>query len=296
MNWSAPTSVTATEPWTIGRVLTWVTQDFAARELDSPRLEAELLLSHVLGCNRIQLFVDRDRPLMPSELAQYRTMVSRRRNHEPVAYIRGEREFFGHKFKVDARVLIPRPDTETLVEVAIERTRNKSMFARMLDLCTGSGNVAISVARERPTWRIVGTDISSDALAVASNNAIRMGCAWNLSFAIGDLFEAVDDEPFDLITANPPYIPTKEIEELDAGIRKHEPRLALDGGEDGLCLIRCLVDQAPCRLVPHGVLAMEIGADQGEAVSELMRSAGWVDVQVQQDLGRRDRVVSGIRP
>lgn len=295
---SAPSPAPKTEEtWTVGRVLAWVTKDFAGRGLDSPRLEAELLLAHVLGCNRIQLIVDRDRPLAPHELAAYRAMVGRRRNHEPVAYLRGEREFYGHDFRVDARVLIPRPDTETLVEVALDRTQARSMYGRMADLCTGSGNVAISFARERPTWRVIGSDISPDAVAVASDNAVRMGVAWNLSFVVGDLFAPVGPSgPYDLVTANPPYIPSTELETLAADIRHHEPRLALDGGADGLDIIRRLVAQAPTHLLAGGVLALEIAADQGEAVRALMEDAGWNDVEVKRDLGRRDRVVSAILP
>lgn len=289
-------SQNTTEPWTVGRVLAWVTEDFASRGLDTPRLEAELLLCHALGCNRIQLIIDRDRPLIPDELATYRALVARRRNHEPVAYLRGEREFFGHRFLVDRRVLVPRPDTETLVEVALERTRDRSMFGRMLDVCTGSGNVALSFAKERPTWRVIATDVSPEAIEVASHNAVRLGLAWSVSFATGDLFAPVAGEPpFDVITANPPYIPTREIDGLASDIRDHEPRLALDGGEDGLSVVRRLVQQAPKHLVSGGLLALEIGSDQGQAVVDLMVQAGWGDVGVKQDLGQRDRVVSGIR-
>jgi release factor glutamine methyltransferase len=286
----------AGDSWTVGRVLAWVTEDFAARGLDTPRLEAELLLCHALGCNRIQLIIDRDRPLIPDELATYRGLVARRRNREPVAYLRGEREFFGHRFLVDRRVLVPRPDTETLVEVALERTRDRNMFGRLLDVCTGSGNVALSFAKQRPTWRVIATDVSPEAIEVASHNAVRLGLAWSVSFATGDLFAPVAAEPsFDLITANPPYIPTREIEELAADIRDHEPRLALDGGEDGLSVVRRLVEEAPRHLVAGGLLALEIGSDQGQAVRDLMLRSGWGDVGVKQDLGQRDRIVSGIR-
>ena len=287
----------AGEPWTVGRVLAWVTKDFASRGLETPRLEAELLLAHALKCNRIQLILDRDRPLVPEELSTYRAMVARRRNHEPIAYLCGEREFYGHAFQVDTRVLIPRADTETLVEVALSRTQGGEMFGRMLDLCTGSGNVAITFARERPTWRVYASDISPDAIAVTSNNAVRLGAAWNLSLRVGDLFAAFDrTHSFELVTANPPYIPSAEIDTLADDIRRHEPRLALDGGVDGLDIVRRLVTEAPAYLVEGGVLAMEIGADQGSAVQRLMETAGWNRVEVKQDLGRRDRVVSGIRP
>ncbi len=283
--------------WTVGRVLAWVSKDFAARNLDSPRLEAELLLAHVLGCNRIQLIVDRDRPLVRHELAAYRAMVSRRRHHEPVAYLRGHREFFGHDLRVDPRVLIPRPDTETLVEEALARTRDKDMYGRMADLCTGSGNVAIAFARARPTWRVIGSDISDGAVALARDNAVRLGSAWNVSFVSGDLFEPlVPFAPFDLLTANPPYIPSEDLDTLDPGIRDHEPRLALDGGRDGMDVLRRIVERAPAIVVERGVVAVEIGADQGEGVRELMIRAGWAEVKVQRDLGGRDRVVSAIRP
>ncbi len=297
MNPSAAPSSPAPEPWTVQRVVAWVSEDFSARGIETPRLEAELLLSHVLGCSRIQLIIDRDRPLQPHELAAYRTLVSRRRNHEPVAYLRGEREFFGHVFEVDARVLIPRPDTETLVEVALDRTRDRHMFGRMVDVCTGSGNVAISFAKERPTWRVLGTDVSLDAITVASHNAVRLGVAWNTAFSTGDLLAPVRQSgPFDLVTANPPYIPSAEVDLLAADIRNHEPRLALDGGVDGLDLVRRLIAEAPACLDPEGVLAMEIACDQGPRVVEQMQRAGWKDVRVAQDLGMRDRVVSGIRP
>jgi release factor glutamine methyltransferase len=284
------------EAWTIDRVLRWVADDFRTKGIETPRLEAEILLAHALGCTRIQLIVDRDRPLMPAELTEYRAMVGRRRRMEPVAYLRGEREFYGHAFRVDARVLIPRPDTETLVETALLRTRDRSMFGRMLDLCTGSGNVAIAFAKERTTWRVDATDISAEALAVARDNAVRVGAVWSIRFLQGDLFEALAGEgSYDLITANPPYIPAREIEALAADIRDHEPRLALDGGPDGLEVIRRLVRGAPAYLVDGGVLAMEIGADQATAGTDLLVAAGFEDVRVDQDLGRRDRVVSGKR-
>ncbi|HOT12027.1 MAG TPA: peptide chain release factor N(5)-glutamine methyltransferase [Polyangiaceae bacterium] len=286
-----------TEPWTVRRVLAWVTEDFASRGVETPRLEAELLLAHVLGANRIQLIVDRDRPLTAHELGAYRALVTRRRNHEPVAYLRKEREFYGHDFEVDARVLIPRPDTETLVEVALKRSQERYLFGRLLDVCTGSGNVALSFAKERPTWQVLATDLSSDAIAVASRNAVRLGVAWNVSFFAGDLFDPVKGQPrFHLITANPPYIPSEQVDQLSPSIRNHEPRLALDGGQDGLDLIRRLIHDAPSWLEQGGELALEMACDQGSRVVEMMTRNGWQDVQIVRDLGQRDRVVRGIRP
>ncbi|MBI5535861.1 MAG: peptide chain release factor N(5)-glutamine methyltransferase [Deltaproteobacteria bacterium] len=292
-----PTAAKSDEPWTVGRLLGWLTEDLRSRQIESPRLEAELLLGEALACDRIRLIVDRDRVLEEGELARLRALVQRRRKREPVAYLRGEREFYGRSFRVDRRVLVPRPDTETLVEVALRRSRDRSMFGRLLDLCTGSGNVAISFARERPTWRVDGTDLSEDALAVARDNAMRLGALWNVRFKHGDLFQAI--EPHDLyevIIANPPYIPRAEIEQLAPDIREHEPRMALDGGEDGLDLIRLIASGAPAHLVEGGLLAMEIGVDQPEAVQALLQQAGFCEIEIDRDLASRPRVVSGVWP
>src|SRR5450755_2202817 len=227
--------------WTIESLLRWAADDFRSRGIDSPRLDAELLLAKALGTTRIQLVVDARRPLSPDELSRMRELVRRRRSREPVAYILGEREFYGREFRVDKRVLVPRPDTETLVEVALARTRGCSMSMRALDLCTGSGCVAISLARERPTASVVGVDLSADALAVARDNALRLG-AYNVALREGDLFEGLGDARFDVVTANPPYIASSEIATLMADVRDFEPRLALDGGADGLALVRRIVE------------------------------------------------------
>jgi release factor glutamine methyltransferase len=269
--------------------------DFRARGIDSPRLDAEVLLAKALGTTRIQLIVDSKRPLAPDELARMREMVRRRRAREPVAYILGEREFYGRTFRVDRRVLVPRPDTETLVDVALTRTRALSMSLRALDLCTGSGCVAITLGRERPTSSVVGGDISADALDVARDNALRLG-AYNVAWRQGDLFAAVAlPARFDLITANPPYIAVGDFASLQAEVRDHEPRLALDGGDDGLSLVGRVVAGAPARLVsPSGVLAVEVGAGQATAVVELFERAGFAEIEVKRDYARIERVVSGM--
>jgi release factor glutamine methyltransferase len=174
------------EPWTIGAVLKWAADDFRTRGIESPRLDAEVLLAHALSCSRTQLIIDMMRPLVGDELARFRELVKRRRHREPVAYLRGEREFYGRTFRVDARVLVPRPDTETLIDVALTRTRHLSMSARVLDLCTGSGCVAITLALTRPTTQVTATDISEEALALAQENALRLG-APSVAFARADL-------------------------------------------------------------------------------------------------------------
>jgi release factor glutamine methyltransferase len=288
--------VPASQPqeWTIETVLRWATDDFRARGVDSPRLDAELLLGRALSCTRIQLIADAKRGLESDELTRFRELVKRRRAREPTAYILGEREFYGRRFRVDRRVLIPRPDTETLVEVALERTRHRSMSMRALDLCTGSGCVAITVARERPTSLVVATDVSDDALAVARDNALRLG-AYNVAFRGGDLFAAVEASArFDLVTANPPYIAAAEIASLQPEIRDYEPRLALAGGQDGLALVRLIVAGARPHLAEGGRLAVEIGFGEAPATADLFAAAGFEQIEVRRDYARIERVVSGV--
>lgn len=280
--------------WTIGALLRWATDDFRARGIENPSLDAELLLASALGTTRVQLVVNAARLLDAEELARFREVVKRRRAREPIAYLLGSREFYGRTFRVDARVLVPRPDTETLVEVALARTRDRSMSMRALDVCTGSGCVAVSLARERPTARVVGADISEDALAVARANALRLG-AYNVAFRRADLFEGLTPfGPFDVVVANPPYIPTGEIEGLAPEIRVFEPRLALDGGAGGLDVIRRVVEGARALLVPGGVLAVEVGAGQARDVEALFRARAYAGVEAARDYGRIERVVSGV--
>ncbi len=281
--------------WTIAKVLSWAAQDFKTKDFDSPRLDAELLLTAVLGCDRVRLILDSPRPLTTDELERYRSLIQRRRKGEPIAYILGEREFFGLSFKVDSRVLVPRPDTEVLVETALRRTQHISRFGRALDLCTGSGCVAVTLASQRSTWHVWASDVSDDALEVARGNALRLGTP-QVSFRRGDLFEAAPvGERFDLITANPPYIAHEELQTLQRDVRDFEPHLALDGGTDGLRLLRRIAHGATERLQSGGVLALEIGPEQGNSVSQMLTNASLVDVEVSQDYAGRDRVVSGKR-
>ena len=297
---SSPASSGAgsSEVWTIGRVLRWATDDLARRGgNDSPRLDAELLLGHATGLDRVRLIVDSARPLAADELSRFRELLVRRRRLEPVAYILGEREFYGLRFSVNQHVLIPRPDTEVLVNVALERTRERHLFGRAIDVCTGSGCVAIAFATERPTWHVTGSDISPDALVVARKNALRLGAIWNIDFKPSDVLEGIAAEPrFDLITANPPYIPDDEVPTLSVDIKNFEPHTALSGGADGLALVRRLVKAAPSWLAPGGVLAMEIGAGQAERVAKGLGAYGFVDVQRERDYGGIERVVSGRWP
>jgi release factor glutamine methyltransferase len=284
------------EVWSVKRVLSWAADDLRKRGNDSARLDVELLLSRVLKLDRIGLIMHSERPLAPAELAAFRELFKRRRAGEPVAYLLGEREFYGIQLRVDARVLIPRPDSERLVEVALERTRARSMLGAALDLCTGSGCVAIAFARARPTWSVTASDISADALAVARDNAHRTGTIRNLRLVEGSLFTPVGGRRFDLVTANPPYIPSGDIPGLPVDVRGFEPHLALDGGQDGLLLVRRIASEATQYLTPGGLLALEIGADQGPAAQAILAEHGFRELELAQDLGGRDRVVSGYGP
>jgi len=284
------------EPWSIKRVLAWATDDFKRRGNKSARLDAELLLSEALGFDRIKLIVEAERPLADDELSRYRDLIKRRRACEPIAYILGRREFFALPMRVDRRVLIPRPDTEILVETALNGTREQHLYGRMLDLCTGSGCVAIAFAKERPTWRVTAVDLSPDAAAVARENVQRAGVVHNVAVLEGDLFAALPEGArFELVTANPPYIPSSEIAGLDADVRDFEPRLALDGGADGLDITRRLVSEATRYLSPGGLLALEGGFDQAPAVEQLLEQAGFSQIVRSKDLAGVERVVSGRR-
>lgn len=281
------------EPWSIKRVLRWAAEDFGKRGNPSPRLDAELLLAHALGTDRIRLVIDSERYLDEGELGRVRELIRRRRNGEPIAYILGRREFYGLTFVVDARALVPRPDTEPLVEVALERTRDRFMYGRALDLCTGTGCVALAFAKARPTWRVSATDISPDTAALAWENTRRLGATSSVRVLVGDLFTPIAAERFELIVGNPPYVPHADIAGLERDVRAFEPHLALDGGADGLDVVRKIVGQAHAHLVPGGLLALEIGCDQADAVVQLFQSAGFSEVQRRRDYANRERVVSG---
>jgi release factor glutamine methyltransferase len=285
----------SSETWTIRKVLTWTTQHFEKRQVDAPRLTAEVLLSHVLKTSRVRLYVDLDRPLAKEELSTFRALIERRMAGEPTAYLTGVKEFYNRPFKVDARVLIPRPETELLVEAALHALP-KDAPSQALDVCTGSGCIAISLAAERPQASLLAVDLSPGACALAKENAEALGVAPRVTILQGSLFEPVPAEArFALIVSNPPYIGSGEIPGLSAEVRR-EPHLALDGGPDGLALLRRVVEGARRFLIPGGLLAMEIGETQGAAVRELLQSAGYADARVEKDLERRDRMAFGTQP
>jgi release factor glutamine methyltransferase len=288
-------AATPADPWTIARVIAWASADLKAHGSSSPRLDAELLLTQVLGCDRVRLVIEGQRPLEAAELGAYRELHRRRRRGEPVAYLRGEREFYGRPFLVDRRVLVPRPETEGLVEVALGRTRHLGLCARVLDVCTGCGCVAITLAKERPTTQVWASDLSGEALAVARANALRLGA--QVALIQADVYQGLERlrGTLDLVTANPPYIPAGELGSLPADVRDYEPRAALDGGADGLAIVRRLVAGAFAMLDAGGVLAVEIGADQAAAVRQLLADRGFVAIDTARDYAGHERIISAAR-
>jgi release factor glutamine methyltransferase len=283
----------AAETWTVRRVLEWTTQHLKKHGSQTPRLDAEILLAQARNCPRIALYTQFDEPLSEPVRTKMRELVQRRAQAEPVAYLVGHREFFSLDFLVTRDVLIPRPDTETLVMAVLDVC--KSLPApRVLDLCTGSGCVAVAVAKNAPKVRVTATDLSEAAIAVAQQNAARHHVEDRIEFRTGDLFAAAPaDAQFDVITANPPYVTTAEMETLAQDIRKFEPRQALDGGPDGLDVVRRIIEQAPGFLTPGGLLLVEISPEQAPAVESLLAQAGRYDrVLSIKDLSGRTRVAS----
>ena len=273
------------ETWTPLKLIAWTQGYFARSGVDAPRLTAEVLLAHALGCDRVRLYLDFEKPLGADELARYRDLVRRRAEGEPTAYLTGAREFYGRRFAVDRRVLIPRPETELLVEAALAALPEAGAA---LDLCTGSGCVGVTLALERPSARVVATDVSADALAVARDNAGRLGAA--LELLQGDLFAPLPPGArFDVVAANPPYVPTGELPRLARELAR-EPALALDGGADGLALARRIVAGAPGWLAPGGTLLVEVHESHVEQVPALCLAAGLVGAEVRRDLAGLPRL------
>ena len=283
------------QAWTIRRVLDWTRGHFDKQDIDDPRLTSEILLGHVLCLPRVKLYMDLDRPLTKEELATYRGLIQRRLAGEPTQYLTGYREFYGRRFSVDPRVLIPRSETELLVE-AVLREVKKDAPSRVLDVCTGSGCIAVSIAAERPQASVWATDLMPGALEVAKKNAETLQVDARVTFFLGDLFEPIPaGSTFDVIVSNPPYVKTSDLATLQREVQL-EPKEALDGGPDGVTLIARVIEGALPRLKPGGLLALEIAEDEGSAVKELLVRAGYHDVKIEKDLARHERLALGRAP
>lgn len=281
----------AEEIWTIGKILKWTEEYFAKAGLDTPRLDAEVLLCHVLHKERIHLYVHFDQPLSKEELAQFKVYIKERVQHKPVAYIVGYKDFMGLEFKVTADTLIPRPDTEILVEAVISRLKTGDDTGIIADIGTGTGAICLSLLNYLTSLRAVTVDISTKALAVAKENAQRLGLADRIEFYQGDLLEPIKDGQFTAIVSNPPYIPEGDIAALAADVKDYEPISALVAGPDGLDCYRRLVAEAGALLRAGGFLAMEIGINQREPLEQLAQGMGWGKVEVIKDLAGIDRVL-----
>ena len=280
---SPPTLVQA---WTAAR------DRLKAAKLDSPVIDARLLVEAAADATRTDIITDPHRPLTAGQAATLETYLSRREKREPVGRILGRQGFWKIMLNVTPAVLAPRPDTETVVDVAL-KAFPEAMGFQLLDLGVGSGAIMLAILAERPAARGLGVDASEDALAVARENAANLGLAGRAAFLRGDWAAGLEPASFDLVVSNPPYIPSADIETLDPEVRDHEPRLALDGGPDGLDAYRTLAPQILAMLKPQGLFAVEIGFDQSAAVQALFEEAGATQVRTVQDLAGRDRVVTG---
>lgn len=281
--------------WTISRIIQWTQQYFTEKRIDTPRLDAEVLLAATLGVDRIYLYTHYDQPLTATERDTFRAYVRRRGQREPVAYILGQREFFGRMFAVNRDVLIPRPETEHLIEMILAWLQEQALpSSTVLDLCTGSGAIGVTLALEDPgIGHVAMTDLSPEALAMARKNATALGVdAARMSFLQGDLFAALKGAPvtgFDVIVSNPPYVEAQA--HLAPDVRAYEPGLALFGGHDGLDVIRRIAASAHPWLKPSGVLVVEMGSTHAEAARALFEQHGWRVNEIIHDLQGLPRAV-----
>ncbi len=295
--------MTTNRTWTILELINWSKGYLADKGFENARLETELLLGHVLALPRIELYLQYERQLGDGELAGYKALLKRRLTGEPVQYVTGTAGFMLADFEVTPAVLIPRPETEALVEVAARMISEQLGEAKaaqddvvLADIGTGSGVIAVTLAQKFPTARVIATDVSPDALAVARRNAEKVGVSERISFVEGTglapVFEMGAGGSIAGLVSNPPYIPTGDMAGLSTEVRGFEPRLALDGGADGLDCLRSIIEDVPKVLADGGIVALEFGDGQAEAVRELASSA-LASVSIHKDYAGRDRIMTG---
>ena len=284
------------EEWTVRRVLDWTTAHLKQHGSETPRLDAEILLAHARGCRRIELYTRFDEPLTDAQRAVMRDLTKRRAKSEPVAYLVGHREFFSLDLRVTPDVLIPRPDTETLVVELIDAVRPVES-PRILDLGTGSGCIAIAAAANLPSARVTATDLSDAALTIARENAEKYAVSDRIRFLRGDLFAPLaQGEQFDVIASNAPYIADREQETLQNDVRRYEPHAALFAGPIGTEILFRIIDGSPPRLAAGGTLILEISPEQASAVRTRIESSGaYQDLRIVKDAAGLLRVVRARR-
>jgi len=277
--------------------LNWITEHLTEKDIDSPRLSAELLLSHVLGLKRIELYTQFDKPVGKEQLDRLRDLVKRAAQHEPVAYLVGRTEFYSLQLHVAPDCMIPRPETELLAERAIEFLRRRKGHQFVCDLCTGCGCIAAAIAKNHADCRIIATDICGSALSIAAQNIEKHGLHERVTLLCGDLFEPIvpqlDVGKFDLIVCNPPYVSAPEFEKLEKNVKDYEPRLALYAGQDGLDVYRRICEKVGDFLKPDAALMLEIGYTQGRTVKELLEQTSiFTEIKVEKDFHNNDRIVT----
>ena len=278
--------------WTILDILQWTTAYFQEKKIQNPRLTAEVLLAHTLQQDRMYLYVHYDQPLESEERRHFKALILKRVQGTPTQYLTGVQEFWSLAFRVTPAVLIPRPETEHLVELALNLARSFSQPA-ILDLGTGSGAIAISLKHELPHANIYASDLSEAALTIARENAQSLLAAGRqMTFFQGDLFAPFSEMTFDLIVSNPPYISESDYAALACEVREHEPKLALYAGKDGLDVYRCLVAQAPAHLNPHGCVLVEIGFGQKDAVVRIFEQHHFSIERIVKDYAGIERVIA----
>jgi release factor glutamine methyltransferase len=285
------------ETWTIGRLLTWTTKYLTDRGADSPRLDAELLLAHAVGCPRIGLYTTFDEPPNDAVRTAFRDLVRRRAEGTPVAYLLGHREFYSMEFRVTPDVLIPRPETEFLVIAVLDALGRRPTAKHVADIGTGSGAIAVAVAKHAPRVHVTAVDTSIAALATARANAERHGVAARIEFVESDLLHAAaSDKTFDVIASNPPYVSSAEMSSLPADVARYEPHAALEAGPLGTEVYARIIPQAAQRLVPNGELWMEISPLRLDGVSALMAAEKALEIlPIIKDLAGQARVAGGRR-
>ncbi|HID11488.1 MAG TPA: peptide chain release factor N(5)-glutamine methyltransferase [Candidatus Latescibacteria bacterium] len=281
--------------WTVLQLLRWTTRYLGRKGIPSPRLNAERLLGHALGLDRLQLYLCYDRPVCPEEIARFKPLLLKRADGFPLQYLLGETEFFGLILWIHPPVFIPRPETEVLVEATLKRLDGMSS-PMVADVGTGSGNIAIALAHNIKGARIFATDISRQAISLARQNARRNEVSDRVKFLLGDLLSPLRGSKLsgrlDAVVSNPPYVPTGELKDLPEEVR-HEDPMALNGGEDGIAFHRRLARESGASLRPGGFLAMEVGMGQAGKVAEILERWGWERIEVLDDLSGIGRVVVG---
>ena len=288
------------ETWTINKLLSWITQYLKDKAIESPRLHAELLLSHVLGLKRIELYTNFEKQVEKPELDKLHALVKRASQNEPIAYLVGKTEFYSMEMEVSKACLIPRPETELLVQRAIEFLRMRDGIQSVCDLCTGSGCIAIAIAKNFHQANIIATDISDEALLIAARNVEKFNLKERIKLLSGDLFDPIiphlDKGKFDLIVSNPPYVSDIEYEKLDLNVKDHEPKIALFAGEDGLDIYKRIIEKVDTFLKPAAALIFEIGYAQGHAIYELLdKSNIFSEIIIEKDFQNNDRIVTAIK-